>query len=538
MGVRGGFARLAGGSSSPALDLVRQSSGVQQRTGLQNPSSWLFDALTEGVATASGVAVGATSAAAHADVYACVRVLADAVSSIPLVTYRRTDSGRERANLSPVARLMDRPSPMLTSSALWGLVVSHLNLHGDAFLAKLRPANGPVTRLWPVNPARVTVEITDGEPSFIVEAGDGQQGGTFNRRDILHVKALTFDGVRGVSPIGQARQAVGLGIALEEYAARWFANSSFPGGVIQMPGSLSETAAKRLKQDWEAFHRGLKNSSRVAVLEGGASFQSVTIPPEDAQFVEQRRMSATQIARVFRVPPWMIGADNGSSMTYSNVEQSMLQFAVYSVRPWCVAIEQALAADEDLYPDGGDLYPEFLMDALLRADTATRFEAYAKATGTWMTVNEVRRAENLPAVAGGDDIQPATGSAGAGVTPPNPAPAENTQEGRAMPFVYMPERDERMMRRAIEAASDVHLHNLREMTAELRDAVVNVTVPPGPAPVVNVTVPPSQPPDVVVNVPQQPTPTVHVEMPRERDKKITVKRDPSGRIKEATVEEE
>lgn len=428
MSARSVLARLTSGPTSHALDLVKISSGVRSQTsGLQNPASWVFDYLTDGVRTGSGAAVGPTAALAHGDVYACVRVLSDAVASLPLITYReRSDGGRERAMDTPPAQLLTSPSPLLTPKDLWGMVTAHLNCWGNAYIAKLRVgSNGPVKRLWPIQPGYVRVEVADGEPVFIVQPHDGMQGGTFSRLDILHIKGLTTDGYTGTSPIGQAREAVGIGIAMEEYAARWFANSAFPAGVIQMPGALSADAAKRLKVDWEMFHRGQKNSSRVAVLEGGATFSAQTMPPADAQFVEQRHLSATMIARIFRVPPWMIAADANSRLTYSNVEQQMLQFATYSVRPWLVTIEQALLADEDIYPVGDGLYPEFLMDSLLRADTATRNAAYTEGFGRWLTRNEIRISENMLPVPGGDEFP-------AAVAPPSPAagdvaPPEPTQ---------------------------------------------------------------------------------------------------------------
>ncbi len=401
--------RLFLAPTSPAQDLIRTSNGQEARatSGLQNPASWLFDVLTGGTSN-SGITVNAHTAAAHGDVYSCIRVLTDAVSSLPCHVYRRTDTGRERASDSLPARLLDRPSNMLTPSALWATVMAHLLLYGNCFIGKLRSGpTGIVTRLWPIAPSRVTVEIIGGEPFYrLAPDATDTQGGTFTRRDILHVKGLSLDGYVGLSPITQARESLGIGMALEEYAATFFKNSAFPGGVITTPQTLSEDAAGRLKRSWNAFHQGLKKSSSVAVLEAGAQFNALSIPPEDAQFIEQRRLSATQIARIFRVPPWMIGADSGSTMTYSNVEQQMLQFAVYSVRPWLVTIEQAFAADEDIFGDQ-TLYPEFLMDALLRADTTTRAKAYDLALNNWMTQDEIRALENLPPLPGGDVIQKA-----------------------------------------------------------------------------------------------------------------------------------
>lgn len=400
--------RLAGRSPLSALDLVRASAGVEARATLSDPSEAMRAAWTSGT-TASGTSVTPQSALAHGDVYACIRTLSDAAASLPLHIYRRGDGGtRERDDGSRPAQLLRRPHPLLTQSTLIGMVVGHLNGWGNAYVGKIRGGTGgPVVRLWPIHPSRVTIEVKKGEPSYTVAPSSADaQGGVFNRADILHIKGLTDDGIVGMSPITQAREALGLGMTMASYAGRFFDNSAYPGGIIKLQGELSPDAAKRLRDDWERFHRGVHNSSRVAVLEGGADFATVTVSPQDSQFVEQRRLSSTEVARIFRVPPWMIAADAGASMTYSNVEQQMIQFAVYSLRPWLVAIEQALAGDADLFPVDGSLFPEFLMDAILRADTATRTASYTAGYGRWLTPNEIRQRENLPPVAGGDDLLP------------------------------------------------------------------------------------------------------------------------------------
>lgn len=395
--------RAAGGSPLSAIDLLQRSAGIQTRATLADPSQAMREAWTSGT-TATGAKVTPQTALAHGDVYACIRALSDAAGSLPLHVYSRDDAGgHTRAPKSPQGRLMRRPHPLLTQSALNGMIVAHLNGWGNAYIGKIRDRRGEIVRLWPIHPSRVSVEVKAGEPSFTVSAsGEDRQAGVFNRADILHIKGLTDDGIIGLSPISQAREVLGLGITMAAYAGRFFDNSAYPGGVIKVQGELSEGAAQRLRQDWDRFHRGVKNTARTAVLEGGADFEAITVSPQDAQFVEQRRLSTTEIARIFRVPPWMIAADAGSSMTYSNVEQQMIQFAVYSLRPWLVAIEQAFAADDDLFPADGSVFCEFLMDAILRADTATRTASYTAAHGRWMTTNEIRARENLPRVDDGD----------------------------------------------------------------------------------------------------------------------------------------
>lgn len=343
-----------------------------------------------------------------ADVYACVRVLADNVGSIPLVCYQRSDAGRVRDRVSIAARVLDRPSPAVTQAGLMASMTAHLVTAGEVMVAKVRNPLGDIGQLHVVDPRRVSVAVRGGEPEFRIDGKDT----VFTRRDVLHVKGMSFDGVRGVSPITQTRAALQAGLTMEEQAEAFTRNAATPVGALKVAGELSDEAADRLSAQWQATYGG-RNRGRVAILEDGTEFQSISISPVDAQFVEQRKLSSTQIARIFRVPPYMIGAESGSSMTYSNVEQETLQLVTHTLRPWLVAIEQAFANDEDLFPVGSGRYPEFLIDAILRADTKTRYEAYSLALGgaAFMSVNEPRARENLPVVAGGDQVGLSAGGA-------------------------------------------------------------------------------------------------------------------------------
>jgi HK97 family phage portal protein len=356
-----------------------------------------------GAPSDAGVNVTPDSGLRYSDVYACVRVLSDTAAGLPLHVHRRDENNtRTRVVDTLTARMLERPAPTMTQATLVSAIVANLNLWGNAFIAKFRndDGRGPVQQLGLINPARVTLTVEAGEPIFDVEPSstNGGAAGRYTRREILHIKALTTDGIIGLSPLTQAAQAIGVGVALQEYAARFFAQSAHPSGVLEHPSRLTPEAAERLSRDWQAKFGGTQNSSRVAVLEDGLQWRGISVPMHDAQFLEQRRYSATEIARVFRVPPYMIGADSGSSMTYSNVEQETQSFLQHSLQPWLVAIEQAFQADDDLFPQGTGDYPEFLMDALLRADSATRANIYKTATGgqSWMSANEVRERENLP----------------------------------------------------------------------------------------------------------------------------------------------
>jgi HK97 family phage portal protein len=332
-----------------------------------------------------------------ADAYACIRALADAAASLPLIAYRRTATGRQRLE-NRTADLLARPAPATTQSGLIGQMVAHLNLHGNAYLGKFRNGDGLVDQLALLHPDRVTPELKGGRPVYTVTGLKGERS-IHGPDDIIHVKGLSTDGLVGLSPVKQCATALGLSSNLTEHAARFFENDARPSGIIKLdtPGLVvPQDRLQSIAEAWTTGHAGIRNAHRIAVVSGQIDFQPVSMPMEDTQFLQQRELSAQEVARIFRVPPWIVRAKDGGSMTYSNTEQQALHFVTYSLRPWLVAIEQALSADTDLFLER--TYCEFLLDALLRADSATRAQVYTAAlhpeTG-WMTRQEVRRLENL-----------------------------------------------------------------------------------------------------------------------------------------------
>ena len=531
---------------------------IERRSTLKQPDQLLVDALTGGT-TYAGPTVSSQTALGHVDVFACVRVLAQSAGSLPLIVYRHTAGGRERADDARIARVLAAPMPGVTQGGLVASAMAHLQLWGNAYVAKYRDASGQVSQLGLLDPSQMTVQVHGGEPIYRYARIEGD----LTRRDILHIKGFSVDGVYGVSPIGQARQTLGLGLALEEHAARFFSNGAHPSGVIQMPSSPTPEQVKLFRESWDAMHGGTSRAHRPAILTGGASWQPIGMPPEDAQFVEQRKLSTTQVCRVFGVYPWMIFGDSGDSLTYANVEQQQIAFVTHSLRPWLVTIEQALASDDDLFgTTATGLYPEFLIDALLRGDAATRAAVYQAATGgkPWMTRNEVRRAENLPAIDGGDQLDPPD------TTPDPPSPAPSAAAARELG-----EREERMAgdetwatrvaAAVVRASGAVDLERMQvaermvaaaeraatgaasaaeaaQTAAETRaEVVVNVpeTIVQVDAPVVNVTTPA---PVVNVTTPA-PVVNVQVEQPQSTSKSsIQFKRDPAGRITGAEMTEE
>lgn len=334
-----------------------------------------------------------SSALANSDVYSCTRVLADAAASCPLIVYRRQGEGRTRAS-GATADLLRAPAEGVTQAGFVSTLMAHLLLWGNAYAGKYRDGGGQVEQLLPLAPDRMQVERRRGRLvyTYTDELGHMQELGL---DDLIHVKALSTDGLVGLSPIRQMRLALELNNATRDASTALFKNNARPSGILSFAGHANKDQIDSVKDQWTARHSG-DRAGGIAVVTGDLTFTAVGMPAADAQFIEARKLSATEIARAFRIPPWMIGAEGGDSMTYSNTESQALAFVVYSLQPWLRQIEQALSADRDLF--SSNLYAEFLIDGLLRADSKTRAEVYAIALDPvkgWMRRDEVRRRENL-----------------------------------------------------------------------------------------------------------------------------------------------
>jgi len=340
--------------------------------------------------------VSPANALAVADVFAAVRCLSDAAASIPLIPYRETADGRTRHE-GRLSDLLRRPAPGSTQANLIGSAMCHLNLFGNCFIGKFRDAEGRVEQLALLHPDRVGVELRDGRLVYTVNDGFGRQS-EHGVEDIVHIRGLSTDGLVGVSPVRQCRVAMDLSASLAAHANHFFQNGARPTGILRAPPFPDQAAEDVFAAEFSNNEMGLRNAHKIAVItsELPLDFTQLSGPLDDLQFVEQRHLSTAEIARIFRVPPWMVGASSGDSMTYSNTESQALAFVTHSLRPWLVLIEQAISEDADLCP--GALYCEFLLDALLRADSKTRSEVYTAALNSetgWMTREEVRRLENL-----------------------------------------------------------------------------------------------------------------------------------------------
>jgi HK97 family phage portal protein len=395
------------------VSLLGQLLGRQERditSTLNAPSEWLREAITTG-ATYTGQTVSPEGSLSLVPVYSAVSLLAGSVGSLPLVVYRRLEQGRERAEDYVMWRILhDQPNTEMAADELWEMITGHLALWGNAFLAKFRNNLGVVGELYPISPKRVQVgRDTNGKRYFIVDGAD-----RYDESDILHIRGFGTDPLVGLSPIQQARQMLGAVMSQEEFSGRFWANNAHPAGVLKHPNRLSQDSADRLKASWKASHGGPRNAGEVAVLEEGMTWEATGMPLEDAQFIQTAQWNDLRIAQLFRIPPYMIGAKSGDSMTYSNTEMQGIDFVRWSLRRWLIRIEKSLLRDESMFLQQTRFYPEFLVDGLLRADTKNRYESYAIALDPakgWMTKDEVRDRENLnplpePAMSPDPEVQP------------------------------------------------------------------------------------------------------------------------------------
>jgi HK97 family phage portal protein len=335
------------------------------------------------------------------DAYAAIRVLSDSVATLPVKAYRETGSGRVPVGPDArISRLLERPSPGSTSSDLFSQIMVHLNTHGNAFVGKFRGADGEIVSLSLLPPDQVNV-ILQGQTIGYQVWLPNQDTTVFGLSDILHIKGLSSDGLVGLSPVTCARLALTLSSNLQEASRSFFMNGSRPSGILSVPGPQSDFTAEAIRERWDTRQTGTTNLHRIAILSGAATFTPVSFSADDSQFLQQRELSAREVARIFRVPAHLIDAQVQGSRTYQNVSQENLFFVTHCLRPWLVRIERAFAADSDLCPGG--TYLAFDVNGLLRGDPDLRSQIYQRALGSassgqpaWLTVDEVRELEDLP----------------------------------------------------------------------------------------------------------------------------------------------
>ena len=359
----------------------------------------------------AGKAVNERSAMQMTAVYACVRILSEAIAGLPLHLYEYgCDGSKEKAVEHPLYFLLhDEPNKEMTSFVFRETLMTHLLLWGNAYAQVIRNGKGEVIALYPLMPNRMEVNRTDKGQLYYQYTTSSDDTPTVEGstavlmpEDVLHIPGLGFDGLVGYSPIAMAKNAIGLAIATEEYGAKFFANGAAPSGVLEHPGTIKDP--QRVRDAWMSQFSGSRNAGKVAVLEEGMKYTPISISPEQAQFLETRKFQINEIARIFRVPPHMVGDLEKSS--FSNIEQQSLEFVKYTLDPWVIRWEQSLQRTLLSSEEKKRYYFKFNLEGLLRGDYASRMTGYATARQNgWMSANDIRELENLdriPAELGGD----------------------------------------------------------------------------------------------------------------------------------------
>ncbi len=347
--------------------------------------------------------VSADSAMRLTAVYACVRILSETMASLPFVLYRTDASGgKVRVTDHWLYRLFARRPNRFQNPFEWReMMQGHMALRGNAYNRIVSNARGEITELVPIHPDRIRIEMLPcGEFRYRVTDRDGRES-VLPRGEVWHLRGLSSDGLLGMSPIEIARESVGMALAAQDYGARFFANDAKPtGGWIEFPGSFKDAEAKKVfRESYQQAQSGA-NRGKVLVLENGMKFHEVGVTNRDAQFLELRKFQITDIARLFRVPPHMIG--DLDRATFSNIEQQSLEFVMHTMTPWAERWEASIEAE--LLPDDDGLEVEFDFANLMRGDAASRAGYYQSGIQNgWLTRNEARLAENLNPLEGLDE---------------------------------------------------------------------------------------------------------------------------------------
>jgi HK97 family phage portal protein len=399
-------------------------------SGMAKPEAWLLQALGGGPTT-TGLTVTPANALTCSAVLACVRVISEDVAKLDLKLWRRRkDGGREEATDHPLYRVLaSKPNSWQSRFEFVEMGQGHLCLRGNGYSYVKRNERGQVLELVPLHPDRVTLhEAPDGELFYGVSPGTMFERAQLQGESLmipsdrmLHIRGLSSDGLRGMSVISLAREAVGLALAMEQHGGRTFSNAARPGGVLKHPGKIGPEVAARIKASWAEAYSGLNNVGKTPLLEEGMEWIQLGMTNVDAQYLAGRVHQAEDIARIFRVPQHKIGLLGRS--TNNNIEHQALEYTTDCLMPWLERWEAAM--DRQLLTDveRETYYFEFDTSALLRGDLKSRYDAYAVGRQWgWLSKNDVRRKEGMNPIPDGDDYLTPLNMIPNGAEPKKPAP--------------------------------------------------------------------------------------------------------------------
>ncbi len=398
-------------------DTAAPEDRLQNEIRLSDAQSW-SDAFDVGSGSIAGPVVNSETAMKATAVFACVRVLAGAIQSLPLDV--KNVNGEPLPHAHNMWKLLNEaPSDLHTSAVFREAFVSDMCTVGDGIALLDRTYGGDTLGVYHVPSNAISVTRQDGRLKYAVPLSSGFE--VFDQDDVLHVPFLGMRNNRGLSPIQYARESIGLALSGAEYAGRFFSNGGMIGGYLTFPSKVGEEQAHEIRDYWMRKHQGLANAHKPAVLSEGGEYKNITLSAEDAQLLQQREFQVADICRIFGVPPWMVGAMEKTTSWGTGMEQMFTSFVILTLTPHLTRIEQEITRKI-----GRGYKVDFDTKGLLRGDTKTRFEAHKSAIGGnqlpgFMTVNEVRAAEGLQPIEGGDGLyRPLTGD--------SKSPTENTEE--------------------------------------------------------------------------------------------------------------
>lgn len=426
------LSRVFGSNSAQAAPAAADAAPQDERGIHPGTGEWLPPAAmgASAAATAAGVRVTISGALALSAVWACVQLLASEVAALPLVLYRKRSEGqRDRAIDHPLFPVLNRlPNPEMTRYDMVQTAMVHLCTWGNAYLRIIWDRRGQVAELWPLRPDWMEVRRAPNGALLYVYTEPGKAAVTYKAYQIMHIRGMGFDGVIGYSPLRMHMETVAVGLAAKRFGAGVYGNGAWPGGVLKFEGTLTAETKVALKSSWEQQHAGPGGFGSTAVLDKGWDYKPVSLPPQEARFIESQEWTVAEIARIYGVPPHLI--QDLTHATFSNIEHQSLDFLSHSLRKWLVNWEQAVTRDL-LLPDEQDtLYAEFLTAAAVSVDLTTQTANLKTGVETGMlSINEARRKQNMNDIPGGDVHLVPLNMAPLGS--PRPAPGQATRTATA-----------------------------------------------------------------------------------------------------------
>ena len=333
-------------------------------------------------------------------IFSAVSLISDTISTLPVDSYIRRDGARFAFRPRPA--WVQQPDVDTTKEAFYGSLIVSMLLDGNGFVRVFRDGAGRVVNMTVLNPAKVEIRKDKvGGVTYIYEG----EGKPLNKNELMHIPDVVRPGeTRGISRVTALKDNFGLALALESYAARFFGQGASTQGIIEFPGNLTPEQAKQLVDGFDARHKGFRKSHKTGVLSGGAKYVNTSVENDKAQFIDSRRMAVEDVARAFNIPPHLLGLPGTN--TYSSVEQNNIAFVTHTLRPIVQKLESAFTPLMANEPGGTTAFIKFTLDGLLRGDANSRFTAYSTGLQAgYLTINDIRRLEDLPPVDGGEIIR-------------------------------------------------------------------------------------------------------------------------------------